>query len=78
MRGIKVGNILMFRKFVVCIVCEVIREDRHVLIIGRDSNNTIHEGTPDKWESILHKKMELKLFEDNILNNIISSRQFGQ
>lgn len=74
MRGIKIGNILMFRKLAVCIVCEIKSKGRHSSVVGIDSNNTIYEGSPDNWETILHKKEKLKLFEETILNNIVSSR----
>lgn len=74
MKGIKVGNILMFRKCAVCIVCGIKKMGNSSCIIGVDSSNTIHEGTPDNWEPILHKMDKLKHFEDNILSNIVSSR----
>ncbi len=75
MRGIKVGNIAVFRKTSVCIISEVIRSVTPHIIVGIDCNNNIHEGTPDNWKTILGKNDKLKSFEEEIFDNIISSRE---
>lgn len=75
MRGIKVGNILIFRKNAVCIISSVIKDGKKTSIVGIDCNNFSYEGTPDNWGTILHKQAELRKFEDVVFNNIISSRQ---
>lgn len=74
MRGIKVGNILMYHKHTVCIVSEIIKGGIHPVIIGIDSNNVRYKGTPEHWDTVIHKQEKLKHFEDTIFNNILSSR----
>ncbi len=74
MRGIKVGNIAVFRKSSVCIICNIINSSPHLIIVGKDSGNRVHEGTPESWYTILGKKDELKSFEDKIFDNIITYR----
>lgn len=74
MRGIKVGNIAVFRKTSVCIVCDIINSSPHFTIVGVDSSNRIHRGTPDNWKTILGKREKLRSFEDKIFDNIITHR----
>ena len=76
MRGIKVGNILIYRNCAVCIVSNILREDTGYIIIGTDSGNTEFRGPLSDWKSIIHYKDKLRHFEDKIFNNIISHREF--
>lgn len=75
MRGIKVGNIAMYNNTVVCIISDIKRDVSPHVIVGTDSNCNIHEGTPDKWKSIMGYSGQLKSFGDKLLDNIISSRE---
>ncbi len=75
MRGIKVGNMLVFRGSAVCIINEIIKVGEEVIIAGTDCNNIGHKGTIEDWEPIFLHKDKLLLFEEKIFNNIISSRE---
>ena len=75
MRGIKVGNILVFRNCAVCIVSNIIKEEQGHVIVGTDSNNKEFRGPFTDWESIIHYKEKLLVFEDKIFNNIIAHRE---
>ena len=75
MRGIKVGNILFYRNYAVCIVSEVIQEDEVCVIVGTDSSNTEFRGPYSDWQSIIHNKEKLQAFEDKIFSNIIAHRE---
>ena len=64
MRGIKIGNILVFRNSAVCIVSNIIQENG-------DSCNREHRGPAEEWSSVIHFKEKLRQFEEKIFNNIV-------
>ena len=75
MRGIKVGNMLVFRNSAVCIINEIIKEEGTEIFVGTDCNNIEHRGPEGDWESIMKYKEKLLLFEDEIFKNLINCRE---
>ena len=75
MRGIKVGNMLVFRNSAVCIINEIIKEEGSEIFVGTDCNNIEHRGPLEDWKPVMRFKEKLLLFEDKIFNNIISARE---
>lgn len=75
MRGIKVGNMLVFRGSAVCIINDIIRENDSEIIVGTDCDNMEHRGPINEWESIFLHKDKLLLFEEKIFNNILACRE---
>lgn len=73
MRGIKVGNFLMYRNSQICLVREINSTDNGApaCIVGVDSNNNICKGTAAEWSSVIGKANQLRNFSDNVLDNII-------
>ena len=71
MRGIKIGNILVFRNSAVCIVSNIIEENGENIVIGTDSCNREHRGPAEEWSSVIHFKEKLRQFEEKIVNNIV-------
>lgn len=74
MRGIKVGNMLVFRNSAVCIINEIIKEEGNEILVGTDCNNVEHRGPEEDWKSVMRFKDKLLLFEDKIFCNIVGSR----
>ena len=75
MRGIKVGNMLVFRNSAVCIINEIIKEGETEIVVGTDSNNIEHRGPREDWKSVIRFKEKLLLFEDKLFSNIITCRE---
>ncbi len=73
MRGIKVGNFLMYRNSQICLVREIISTDNGApaCIVGIDSNNNICKGPATEWTSVIGKADRLRSFSDKVLDNII-------
>ena len=74
MRGIKVGNMLVFRNSAVCIINEIIKEEGNEILVGTDCNNVEHRGPKEDWKSVMGFKDKLLLFEDKIFCNIVGSK----
>lgn len=74
MRGIKVGNMLVFRNSAVCIINEIIKEEGNEILVGTDCNNVEHRGPKEDWKSVMRFKDKLLLFEDKIFCNIVGGR----
>ena len=76
MRGIKVGNFLMYRKSQVCVICNIISDGRTATcIMGVDSKNRVYQGPASDWSSIIGREKELLEFRDSVFNNILHSKQ---
>ena len=75
MRGIKVGNMLVFRSSAVCIINEIIKDGETEIIVGTDCTNVEHRGPIEDWKPVIRFKEKLLLFEDKIFSNIISGRE---
>lgn len=75
MRGVKVGNMLVFRNSAVCIINEIIKEGGTEILVGTDCNNIEHRGPIEDWKTVIRFKEKLLLFEDKIFSNIISGRE---
>ena len=75
MRGIKVGNMLVFRNSAVCIINEIIKEGETEIVVGTDRNNIEHRGPREDWKSVIRFKEKLLLFEDKLFSNIITYRE---
>ena len=71
MRGIKVGNILVFRGSAVCIISNIVQENGENIIIGIDSYNHEHRGPAEEWSPVIRFKEKLRQFEEKIFNNIV-------
>lgn len=76
MRGIKVGNFMMYRKSYICLICNIIsnNKDTPACIVGIDGENRIHKGPAEEWTSIIGKGEALYKFGDNVLGNILRLR----
>ena len=70
MRGIKVGNMLVFRNSAVCIINEIIKENGTEILVGTDYNNIEYRGPVEDWKSVIRFKEKLLLFEEKIFSNI--------
>jgi hypothetical protein len=77
MRGIKVGNLMIFRKSQICLICNIISNNNGepACIVGIDAQSRIHKGTAQEWSCIIGKSEELRKFGDNILDNILHQRE---
>jgi len=77
MRGIKVGNFLMFRNAHICLICNIISngDNTPAIIIGIDSNLKKYEGRSDDWSTIIGKGEELKEFSNAVFDKIIKVKQ---
>ena len=77
MRGIKVGNFLMYRNSQVCLVCNITSNGNNApaSITGIDSNNMLHEGPVSDWSSVIGKADELLKFGDDVFKNILQSKE---
>ena len=77
MRGIKVGNFLMFRNSHICLICNIVSngDNTPAIIMGIDSNLKKYEGTPDDWSTVIGKGEELKEFSNAVLNKNIKGKQ---
>ena len=73
-RGIKVGNILVFRSSAVCIISNIEQENGEKIIIGTDSCNREYRGPAEEWSSVIHFKEKLRQFEEKIFNNIVVNK----
>ena len=71
MKGIKVGNILVFRGSTVCIISNIVHENDENIIIGIDSCNREHRGPAEEWCPVIQFKEKLRQFEEKIFNNIV-------
>ena len=70
MRGIKVGNMLVFRNSAVCIINEIIKENGTEILVGTDYNNIEYRGPVEDWKTVIRFKEKLLLFEEKIFSNI--------
>ncbi len=76
MRGIKVGNFLMYRNSYICLICNIISNSNNIpaCIVGIDGENRIHKGPAEEWSCILGNKEALHKFSDTVLDNILRIR----
>ncbi len=77
MRGIKVGNFLMYRNSQVCLICSITSNgsDAPTSIKGIDSNNMIHEGPVSDWSSVIGHTEAMLKFGDNVFKNILQNKE---
>ncbi len=77
MKGIKVGNFLMYRNSLVCLICNITSNgnDAPTSITGIDSNNLLHEGPVSDWSSVIGHTDAMLRFGDNVFRNILQSKE---
>ena len=77
MRGIKVGNFLLYRNSLVCLVSGISSAENNspVYITGIDSKREVHTAPSGEWSSIMGRTNELQKFGDDVFNNFLQEKQ---
>ena len=77
MRGIKVGNFLMYRNSQVCLICNITSNGANApaSITGIDSSSQLHEGPVSDWSTVIGKGDALHQFGNDVFRNILQSKE---
>ena len=77
MRGIKVGNLLMYRNSYICLISRIISngENSPAVIVGIDSNLQRHEGSIGEWSTVIGRREELGRFCSCVSDKILQGKE---
>lgn len=77
MKGIKVGNFLLYRNSQVCLICNITSNgsDAPTRITGIDSNNMLREGPVSDWSSVIGHTDAMLKFGDDVFKNILQGKE---